>query len=92
MFGGHGIYRDNLMFGIVADEILYFKVDDINREDYIERKLEPFSYQKQGRLLTISYYQAPEEVFEDLDEMCIWAEKAYSAALRSAAKKNRPRI
>jgi len=88
MFGGHGIFRDGLMFGIVADETLFLKVDDHNREDFLERNLEPFSYEKQGRRQEISYYQAPVEVFEDPDEMQRWAGTAFSAALRSKSEKN----
>ena len=89
MFGGHGIFREGVIFAIVVDEVLYLKADDDNRADFTRRHLEPFYYEKQGRQQMISYYQAPVEVFEDADEMCAWAEQAYAAALRSAVKKKK---
>jgi DNA transformation protein len=33
MFGCAGIYYDGLIFGLLADDVLYFKVDDCNRSD-----------------------------------------------------------
>ena len=83
MFGGCGLFREGLMFAIVSDDVLYFKVDDDNRARFTRRRLQPFYYEKQGRQQMISYYQAPEEVFEDAVEMCAWAQLAYAAALRS---------
>jgi len=91
MFGGHGLFREGLMFAIVSDDVLYFKADDDNRARFIQRHLQPFYYEKQGRQQMISYYQVPEEVFEDTGEMCAWAQLAYAAALRSE-KKNRKKI
>ena len=34
MFGGAGLYRDGKMFGLVADDVIYLKVDDTNRGKY----------------------------------------------------------
>jgi len=89
MFGGYGIFRDDLMFGLVSDDMLYFKVDDHNREDFVQRGLEPFRYEKQGKLMKISYYLAPEETLDEPDEMIIWANKAYAAALKAATSKRK---
>ena len=77
------------MFAIVTDDVLYLKADDDNRAEFTRRRLQPFYYEKQGRQLMISYYQAPEEVFEDAGEMCAWAQQAYAAALRSGSKKRK---
>ena len=79
MFGGHGIFRDGLMFAIVVDDVLYLKADDDNRTEYTRRRLQPFFYEKQGRKQMMSYYQVPEEVFDDAAEMCAWAAQAYAA-------------
>ncbi len=89
MFGGYGIFRDDLMFGLVSDDMLYLKVDDHNREDFVKRRLEPFRYEKKGKLMNISYYLAPEETLDDPDEMIIWANKAYAAALKASASKRK---
>ncbi len=87
MFGGFGIYRDNLMFGLVADDILYFKVDKKTRPEFEAKGLPPFTYENKGKEYSMSYYQAPEEALEDIEEMRQWAEKAYGAALRANKKK-----
>jgi len=87
MFGGFGIFRDGLMFGLVADEVFYLKVDDQNRPDFEARGLEPFQYEKQGKLQTMSYYQAPEEVLDNAEEMICWATGSFNAALRANAGK-----
>lgn len=86
MFGGYGIFRDGLMFGLVADSTLYLKVDDENRADFAERDLEPFTYEAKGKPMQMSYYQAPEEVLDSTDEMVAWADSAYGAALRAKKK------
>lgn len=87
MFGGHGIFLDALMFGLIADNTLYLKVDKETEQDFKDNGLEAFTYNKKGKQLKMSYYQAPEEALEDSDVMNIWANQAYSAALRAAAKK-----
>ncbi|MCI5107017.1 MAG: TfoX/Sxy family protein [Pseudomonadales bacterium] len=90
MFGGHGIFLDGLMFGLLADRELYFKVDAVNRESFVELGLQPFTYYKQGKPMALSYFQAPEEALESLEVMSEWGNSAFAAALRAAAKK-RPR-
>ena len=87
MFGAHGIFREELMFGIVADETLFLKADDENRADFEARGLERFVYYKKGEPMYLSYYQAPEEALDDSGDMLIWAEKSFAAAVRSGMKK-----
>ncbi len=87
MFGGHGIFRDELMFGIIANETLYLKADDENRADFEARGLERFVYYKKGKPMYLSYYQAPEEALEDSGDMLAWAQKSFAAAVRSGTKK-----
>lgn len=89
MFGGHGIFLDELMFGLVADNTLYLKTDNETENDYKEKGLEAFTYNKEGKEYKMSYYQAPEETLEDSEEMSSWANKAYSTALRTASKKRK---
>lgn len=54
MFGGYGIYLDTTIVGIVDDDVLYFKVDNTNREDYKKRQSTPFSYQSNGKKIEMS--------------------------------------
>jgi DNA transformation protein and related proteins len=51
--------------------------------------LEAFSYNKSGKEMKISYFQAPEEALENLDVMNVWANKAYGAVLRATVKKKK---
>jgi DNA transformation protein len=87
MFGGFGLYRRDLMFGLVADDTLYLKVDEQSRPEFESKGLSPFVYKMKGKEFSMSYYKAPDEVSEDPAEMAQWAHKAYDAALRAAQKK-----
>jgi DNA transformation protein len=89
MFGGHGIYLDGLMFGLVADSVLYLKSDEETEKEFKEKGLEAFTYNKKGKEYKMSYYQAPEEALEISEEMNIWANKAYGVALKAAARKRK---
>ena len=69
MFGGHGIFLNELMFGLVADGVLYLKVDKETGSEFSDRGLEAFTYHKQGKAYKMSYCQAPEEALESLEEL-----------------------
>lgn len=86
MFGGHGIFLEGLMFGLIADSVLYLKADKETENEFKAKGLEAFTYDKNGKEFKMSYYQAPEEVLENSEEMCSWANKAYGAALKAASK------
>ncbi|MGH6922108.1 MAG: TfoX/Sxy family protein [Geminicoccaceae bacterium] len=86
MFGGHGIFMDGVMFGLIADHQLYLKVDDGNRNAYEAEGLQPFSYSGQGGPIEMSYREAPSEGFDDPEVLCAWAREAYAAALRAGAR------
>ena len=92
MFGGHGIFLEQLMFGLVTDSVLYLKVDKENQSHFKARGLEVFSYMKKGKECKMSYYQAPEEALEEAEEMSYWAKMAYAAALRAASKKTKKKV
>ncbi|WP_372982678.1 TfoX/Sxy family protein [Marinobacter sediminum] len=87
MFGGYGIYHDGLMFALVADDVLYLKVDDSTSGEFVELGLQQFEYEKNGKVMRMSYYAAPEEIFDDLEQAREWAEKAYGAASRARKPK-----
>ena len=89
MFGGHGIFLSGVMFGLVADNVLYLKVDKETEKEFKAKGLGPFTYYKKGKEFKMSYFQAPEEALEDGEEMDSWAKKAYLVALRAAAKKQK---
>lgn len=83
MFGGYGIYIDDLMFALVADDVLYLKTDASNLPDFQQRGLMPFSYQRNGKTYNMSYSEAPAEVLDDSAAMYLWANRAIEAALKN---------
>ena len=87
MFGGQGIYLNNHMFAIVVDDVLYLKTDPQSEARFQKHGLSPFSYQRQGKSISMSYYHAPDEALENPEEMRQWATLAYLAALRSSNQK-----
>jgi len=87
MFGGYGVYHGGLMFGLVADDELYLKVDKESEAEFNDLGLTPFEYQKNGKAFKMSYYLAPEGIYDDPDQANYWAELAYDAACRGQRKK-----
>ena len=86
MFGGHGLYRQGVMFALVADDVLYLKVDDRNRPMFDAADMGPFTYETKSGTITIgSYYEAPAQLFDEPDQMLDWVRPALDAALRSKA-------
>jgi DNA transformation protein len=88
MFGGFGIYLNDWMFGIVVDEVFYLKADDRNRKDFEAQNLPPFTYQKKGKEITMSFYPAPADAMEDGELLCQWAKGSLEAAKRSRRARN----
>jgi DNA transformation protein and related proteins len=92
MFGGHGLYHEGLIFAIVMDNRLYLKVDALNRPDFEALGLSPFTYPMKGREVALSYWSAPDAIFDEPSEAVRWARSAWDAAARGqAAKAVRPR-
>ena len=85
MFGAHGLFRDGLMFGLVADDTLYLRVDDRTRAEYEARGLSPFCYRRMGKTIALGYCMAPEEALEDSEVLAAWARQACGAARRAGA-------
>jgi DNA transformation protein len=90
MFGGAGVYADGVMFGLIAFDALYFKADETTIPDYQTEGAEPFTYEGQGKPIEMSYWQVPERLYEDPDDMVAWAGKALDVARRARASKAKP--
>jgi DNA transformation protein and related proteins len=85
MFGGYGVYVDELMFAIVANDQLLLRADDENRPDYEALGIGPFQpYTDKSR--SIPFYIVPDEVMDDPDELVEWARKSLAATQRMKAK------
>ena len=89
MFGGHGVYHEGLMFALVADDVLYLKADDDSSDAFESLGLPQFEYVKSGRKMSMSYYAAPDDIFDDPEHAREWADRAFEAALRSRHRKNK---
>ena len=90
MFGKTGVFCDGLMFGVVTDDTLYFRVDDHNRAAFKEAEsFPPLHYEKKGSTIDLSFWRAPERLFDEPDELVTWARAALAAARRVAAKRER---
>ncbi|MHB1187554.1 TfoX/Sxy family protein [Thiobacillus sp.] len=83
MFGGYGIYQDDCMFALIADDRLYFKADATTRAEFEAKGLSPFTYVARGKSMAMQYFEAPPEVFEEQEAMRTWVDKAYGTALKA---------
>ena len=80
MFGVLGLYREGLMFGIIARNMVYLKVDDSNKQKYIDAGSESLKVFKSNSEVP-SYYELPVDVLEDADAFREWAEESYTIQL-----------
>lgn len=85
MMGGYCLYCDGTVFALVANQALFLKADNENRSAFEARGLQPFRPFEGS--MTMSYYEAPPEIFEDPDAMRQWVGGAVEAGGRAAAKK-----
>ena len=90
MFGKTGVFCDGVMFGMVTDNTLYFRVDELNRSTFKEAEsYPPLNYVKNGGVIDLSFWRAPERLFDDSEEFVAWARAALAAAHRVAASRER---
>jgi DNA transformation protein and related proteins len=87
MFGGAGLYSNDVFFGLIYKDRLYFKTDDVTRPEYEARGGEAFRPRPKLTALKAAYYTVPADVLEDSEELVQWARKAVGAALASQAER-----
>lgn len=87
MFGGHVMYCDGTVFALVASDTLYLKVDDHNRTSFERSGLAAF-HPFGDESMSMQYYQAPPEIFEDVDALRHWGSGAVAAGRRGQTKKS----
>lgn len=88
MFGAVGLYADDLFFAIADDDCLFFKVDDSNRADYIQRDSEAFRPYANDPTRSMNYFSVPPDVLEDPDALKVWARRSMAAAAAVVVKKS----
>lgn len=82
MFGGYGIYNHGLIMGLVADDMLYFKVNSDTKNIFQSAGSAPFTYvNKKGKEVKMPYYQIPSEILEDRDNLYKYFKLAMTAAI-----------
>jgi DNA transformation protein len=94
MFGGAGLYCDEFFFGLIADDVLYLRVDDSNRADYSTRGMAQFRPYADRPQVSMSYYETPADVLENAGELVTWARRSVEVAMRApkAAAKVKRRL
>lgn len=80
-FGGVGISKASLQFAMIMGNSLYFAVDDDTRKKYEQAGMQPFSYMtKKGRVQVRKYYELPEEILTDAEQLRLWANESIQVA------------
>jgi DNA transformation protein and related proteins len=93
MFGKTGVFCEGAMFGMVTENTLYFRVDGLNRAAFKEAEAFPsLNYVKNGCVIDLSFWRAPDRLFDEHEELIAWARSALAAAHRVAAKKGQPPV
>lgn len=87
MFGGHGLYVDDLFVAIIAFERLYLKTDEQSRPQFEAAGGEAFAYEAKAKTVSLGYWTVPAEAMESPALMQPWARQAVAAALRARAAK-----
>ena len=83
MFGGAGLFMDGLMFGLIADDVLYLKADDRTIPESEAEGMAPFVYEGKGKPISMSYWRVPDRLMDEPDELTAWARKAFGVAQRA---------
>jgi DNA transformation protein len=89
MFGGIGIFRQGIMFALVADDALYLKADDTTATGFKAEGCGPFVYDGKSKPHVMPYWRLPERLYDDPDEFRDWALAAFRVA--EQAKEERPK-
>src|SRR5256885_10287961 len=87
MFGGVGIYARGLFFALIAEDRLYFKVDDSTRPDFERLGMEPFQPFEQES--SLGYYEVPADVLEDAGQLALWMRRAIDVAAKAKAGRSK---
>lgn len=90
MFGGAGVYADDVMFALIADDTLYLKADESSVPAFEAEGMGPFTYKAEGRKpIAMSYWELPPRLLEEADELAEWARQAQTIACAAKAKTSR---
>jgi DNA transformation protein len=81
LFGGAGIYADGTMFALLAGGVIYLKAGASNVAMFEREGLAAFTYsRRQGERAVMSYRRMPDRLYDDPEELAVWARAALAAA------------
>jgi DNA transformation protein and related proteins len=89
MFNSAGIFADGVMIGLINKEAIYLKTDEISIPYFQREGSKPFSYVRakgSGGRVELPYWRLPERLYDDPDELAVWARRAFEAAERKKLK------
>src|SRR6201995_3789228 len=91
MFSGFGISVDSVNFAMALRAGLYFRADEVTIPQFEAEGSKPFQYQTRAKTVIVnSYWQLPERLYDDPEDLTDWARASLAAAQRAALRK-RPR-
>lgn len=80
-FGGAGLVTNGVQFAFIIEDIFYLRVDDLSRPDFEALQAAPFIYAGRLKMVTVaSYYELPDKIANDHDELIRWVTRAIRAA------------
>jgi DNA transformation protein len=85
MFGGLGIYAEGMFFALIADDRLFFKVDDSTRPAFEALGMKPFRPFEDENAM--GYYEVPADVLEDVIQLAAWVSQSVGVAARAKKRK-----
>jgi DNA transformation protein and related proteins len=87
MFGGYGLYKQGAMFALVAEDVLYFKVDERNKPLFQQLGMAPFTYDGKGKPVEMPYWETPPDALDDGAALVDFARGALDAAIAAKREK-----
>jgi DNA transformation protein len=91
MFGGAGLWSDDLFFALIIGDELYLKTDEQTRGAFEAEGCGPWVYERNGVMRDMGYHRAPDLIWDDPDEARDWTQQALAAAMRKRSKPKAPR-
>ncbi|MEZ5954419.1 MAG: TfoX/Sxy family protein [Hyphomonas sp.] len=91
MFGGAGVFRDGLMFGLIVDDTLFLKTDAALRAELEAEGCAPFIWVRpsDGAEVDMGYVSLPADALDEPDAASAWGRKAFEVALAAKQKKRK---
>jgi DNA transformation protein and related proteins len=71
MFGAHGLYSGTLFFGIINNQRLYLRTNEVTSQEYERYGMKPFKPMKDKR--PMRYHEVPAEILDNREALLDWA-------------------